>query len=360
MAFKWGLPILHRHLFKSFSNVNPVMSLSSYALQYKECGDPNVVLEKVEYETSENVQSNQVLIKMLAAPINPADINMIQGKYGKKAKLPAIGGNEGVAEVIKTGSSVKDLKVGSWVIPTAEDGTWKTHAVYTEDKLLKIDETLPLVSAATIYVNPCTAYRMLKDFENLKEGSTVIQNGANSAVGQAVIQIAKHFKINTINVIRDRPNVESLKSYLTNLGATHVVVENELRSPLMADIFKSIPKPALAFNCVGGKSAAELMRQMTDKGTVVTYGAMSKQPLMINTGHLIFNDLRIRGFWMTKWKEVHTKEEVEKMLKEITSIIKTGLLKPPTNRMVKLDNFKDAVAKSMESYVTEKQILVME
>ncbi|GFT45936.1 enoyl-[acyl-carrier-protein] reductase, mitochondrial, partial [Nephila pilipes] len=133
MAFKWALPTLHRQLFRTLINVNPAMGLSSYALQYKECGDPNVVLEKVEYETCEDLQSDQVLIKMLAAPINPADINMIQGKYGKKAKLPAIGGNEGVAKVLKIGSSVKDLKVGSWVIPIAEDGTWRTYGVYSEE-----------------------------------------------------------------------------------------------------------------------------------------------------------------------------------------------------------------------------------
>lgn len=79
-----------------------------------------------------------------------------------------------------------------------------------------------------IAVNPCTAFRMIKDFENV-EGGSIIQNGANSGVGQAVIQIAKHLKINTINVIRDRPNLEALKSYLMSLGATYVVTENELR-----------------------------------------------------------------------------------------------------------------------------------
>ncbi|KAF8783028.1 Enoyl-[acyl-carrier-protein] reductase like protein [Argiope bruennichi] len=308
-----------RHLSKTVRNMSA--SLSSYAIQYKELGDPNIVLEKVEHEVYESLQSNEILIKMLASPINPADINMIQGKYGKKPKLPAIGGYEGVAKVIKVGSSIKNLQVGSWVIPVADnEGIWKHYGVYTEDLLIKIDETLPLNSAATLWVNPPTAYRMLKDFEDLKEGSTVIQNGANSAVGQAVIQIAKHFKINTINVIRDRPNVESLKSYLTDLGATHVVVENELRSPIMADIFKNIPKPVLGLNCVGGKSAAELIRHMTDGGTLVSYGAMSKQPLMINTGSLIFNDIRLRGFWMTKWKDVHSKEEAEQMINEITNI----------------------------------------
>jgi trans-2-enoyl-CoA reductase len=38
-------------------------------------------------------------------------------------------------------------------------------------------------------VNPPTAYRMLKDFVKLNPGDTVIQNGANSAVGRNVIQV---------------------------------------------------------------------------------------------------------------------------------------------------------------------------
>ncbi|CAL1271509.1 unnamed protein product [Larinioides sclopetarius] len=354
MAYLSGVSLTLRHISKTFRI--STSSLSSYALQYKELGDPSTVLEKVQHEVSENLQSNEILIKMLASPVNPADINMIQGKYGKKPKLPAIGGYEGVAKVVKVGSSVKNLQVGSWVIPVADnDGIWKYYGIYPEDLLIKVDETLPLSSAATLWVNPSTAYRMLKDFVDLKEGSTVIQNGANSAVGQAVIQIAKHFKINTINVIRDRPNVESLKSYLADLGATHIVVENELR-----DIFKSIPKPALGLNCVGGKSAAELIRHMADGGTLVTYGAMSKQPLMMNSGSLIFNDIISRGFWMTKWKNTHSKEEVQQMIHELTSIVKKGQLKPPTHRFVKFDNFKEAIAKAMEPFVTEKQILSME
>lgn len=77
------------------------LNLSGYAITYKEYGDPCTVLEKVEYEVPETLQSGQVLLKMLAAPVNPADINMIQGKYALKPKLPAVGGNEGVAEIIK-------------------------------------------------------------------------------------------------------------------------------------------------------------------------------------------------------------------------------------------------------------------
>lgn len=87
--------ILFSRLNQKFAN------LSGYAITYKEYGDPCNVLQKVEYEVPETLQSNQVLLKMLAAPINPADINMIQGKYALKPKLPAVGGNEGVAEIMK-------------------------------------------------------------------------------------------------------------------------------------------------------------------------------------------------------------------------------------------------------------------
>lgn len=63
------------------------------------------------------------MVKLNAAPINPADINMIEGNYGelpgtKRQSLPAVGGNEGVGVVVEVGSQVTNLKVNERVIPT--------------------------------------------------------------------------------------------------------------------------------------------------------------------------------------------------------------------------------------------------
>ena len=102
--------------------------------------------------------------------------------------------------------------------------------------------------------------RMLKDFENLKEGDVVIQNAANSSVGQAVIQIAKELGLRTINIVRQRDNMEMLIAKLQNLGGTHVVTDEFLRSQAMKDLMKNLPKPKLALNCVGGKVVAELVK----------------------------------------------------------------------------------------------------
>lgn len=70
---------------------------------------------------------------------------------------------------------------------------------------------------------------MLRDFVNLKPGDVVIQNGGNSACGQNVIQICRINNLISVNVVRDRPEINGLKSYLESLGADYVLTEEELR-----------------------------------------------------------------------------------------------------------------------------------
>lgn len=145
----------------------------------------------------------------------PRTLHQIEGVYSIKPPLPAIGGNEGVAVVEAVGPDIAPehaVNVGSWVIPSqAAFGTWRTHAVCAAADVTPIpneDRAVSVDDAATLSVNPCTAYRMLKDFAHggrgVAPGDVVIQNAATSGVGTAVIQIAKAMGVKTINVIRDR------------------------------------------------------------------------------------------------------------------------------------------------------------
>ncbi|KAL8220432.1 UNVERIFIED_CONTAM: hypothetical protein K2H54_045707 [Gekko kuhli] len=303
-----------------------------------------------------------VHVRMLAAPINPSDINMIQGSYAVVPDFPAVGGNEGVGQVVQTGSDVTSLKPGDLVIPAdAGLGTWRTEAVFEEGKLLKMPSDIPLLSAATLGVNPCTAFRMLSDFVTLKPGDSVIQNAANSGAGQAVIQIAAAKGIKTINVIRDRPNLQELVDRLKSIGADHVITEEALRKPETKDLFQKIPKPLLALDAVGGKSATEMLRHLEHKGTMVTYGGMSKQPVTIPMTALIFKDIRLRGFWMTQWKRdnAQNKEKLSGMIAELCTLIRKGQLTAPACHEVPLADYQIALKASMTPYVTAKQILRM-
>ncbi|XP_075409364.1 enoyl-[acyl-carrier-protein] reductase, mitochondrial [Tenrec ecaudatus] len=329
------------------------------ALVYEHHGDPAKVVELKNLELTA-MGGSDVHVKMLAAPVNPADINMIQGNYGLLPTLPAVGGNEGVGQVVAVGSNVTGVKPGDWVIPTnAGLGTWQTEAVFHEEALISVPRDIPLQSAATLSVNPCTAYRMLMDFEQLQPGDSVIQNAANSGVGQAVIQLAAALGLRTINVVRDRPDIQKLTDKLKRLGAEHVVTEEELRKPDMKNIFKAIPQPRLALNCVGGKSSTELLRQLAPGGTMVTYGGMAKQPVTASVSLLIFKDLRLRGFWLSQWKKAHSAEQFKELILTLCDFIHRGQLAAPAYSEVPLQDYQQALEASMRPFVSSKQILTM-
>jgi len=95
---------------------------------------------------------------------------------------------------------------------------------------------------------------MLNDFMALEAGDWVVQNGANSAVGEAVIQIAAAKGLKTVNLVRDRPNIEELKQRLHAIGATQVLTYDDLADKTIREKLKEWTGGRgirLGLNCVG-------------------------------------------------------------------------------------------------------------
>lgn len=101
----------------------------------------------------DELKGNGVHVKMLAAPINPADLNMVEGSYALLPALPAVAGNEGVGVVERVGADVKNLAVGDLVIAGAAGlGTWRTQGVFAADKLLKVPKDVKPGALASVCV----------------------------------------------------------------------------------------------------------------------------------------------------------------------------------------------------------------
>ncbi|GLT33842.1 hypothetical protein SLA2020_084000 [Shorea laevis] len=328
---------------RAFSSL---MSPPSKAVVYENHGSPDAVTRVIELPPVE-VKENQVCVKMLAAPINPSDINRIEGVYPVRPQVPAVGGYEGVGEVYSVGSAVKDLSPGDWVIPSPPSfGTWQTYIVKEQDVWHKINKGSPMEYAATITVNPLTALRMLEDFTTLNSGDSIVQNGATSIVGQCIIQLARFRGIHNINIIRDRPGLDEVQEKLKALGADEVFTESQLEVKNVKGLLSSIPEPALGFNCVGGNAASLVLKFLRMGGTMVTYGGMSKKPITVSTSSFIFKDLSLKGFWLQKWLTSDKAKECRSMIDYLLCLAREGKLKYQME-LVPFDNFHTALDKAL-------------
>ncbi|CEO99213.1 enoyl-[acyl-carrier-protein] reductase [Plasmodiophora brassicae] len=318
--------------------------VSGEAALYRAHGEPEKVIS-VEHVQMEQPGPHDLIIKFLASPINPADINMIEGVYPVKPATPAVGGNEGVAVVEHKGRAVKSFNRGDWVIPARPGlGTWRTRAVVPEWDLAHVPNDIPLDAAAMLAVNPASAYRMLQDFVTLLPGDYIIQNAANSTVGKCVIQLAKHMGVKTINVVRDREDLDSVKEDLDDLGADFVVTESLLAGKDYAREFAKVPKPVLALNAVGGPSATNIARALAPNGTLVTYGGMSKKPVTLPTGLLIFQNIVSRGFWLSRWTENTAPIDRDTMIMHLASLIREGRLKVGPSKRISFTDLPATLA----------------
>jgi trans-2-enoyl-CoA reductase len=319
------------------------MSKTFKAAVYETHGNPAEVLRVVDCPWPQP-GPNEVVVKMSAAPINPADLNSIEGKYAIKATLPATPGMEGAGVVIEVGSAVRDLAVGTQVILPHSFGTWREVAVSTADKLVAAPIEIEPIQAAMLKVNPITAWRMLHDFVSLRPGDWLIQNAANSGAGQCVIQIARELGYRTVNVVRRAELVEELRA----LGGDVVVVDGESVRDEVAAATERAPI-RLALNAVGGENALRVAKCLASDGTMVTYGAMSLEPLCLPNGMLIFKNLRFTGFWVNKWYDAATPEQRSETFAPLFDLAKRGLLRTKVEKTYPLSEAKAAVAHASQN-----------
>src|SRR5438309_6174353 len=187
-------------------------------------------------------------------------------------------------------------------------------------------------------INPLTAWRLLHDYVELKRQDWVSQNAANSAAGRAVIQIARERGIRTVNIVRREELVEELRME----GGDVVLIDGEALRDEVKESTGGAPI-RLGLNAVGGDSALRLMNCLAPGGTLVTYGAMSLQPLKVPNGLLIFKDLRFRGIWINKWYDNATPAERMAAFNPIFEMAGRGLLQTKVEKSYPLTEIKAAV-----------------
>lgn len=327
--------------------------------EYRKRGPvPQDVIEAVPFETPE-LTEGQVLLEMLAAPINPSDVLTLTGEYGMLPPLPAVGGNEGVARVVEHGPGVTGPELGQTVLLPIGIGSWATHMVAEAKSLVPLPDDADPIQLSMITVNPPTASLMLSEFVDLEDGDWVIQNAANSGVGSYLIALARARGLKTVNVVRR----ESLVEPLLAAGADVVLVDGMADGESLAKRVKTATGGAqikLGIDAVGGSATARLGEALGDGATLVNYGGMSGEPCALSPKVIIFKDVTVRGFWLAKWFRTASPERQKKVFGEIIGLIASGRLSAPIHATYSVKDIKEAVAVAASGERNGKVVLVNE
>lgn len=308
-------------------------------VRYHQQGKPSDVLEVVE--VSPRAPSyGEVRVEVLSAPIHNADVLQIMGLYGRDPDLPATPGGEGVGRVIEVGEGVTSLAVGQSVFITM-GSTWAQEVTASATAFIPLpdgdrDQLAMLVSS------PATAHLLLENYAELRDGDWVIQTAANSAVGSAVVQMARARGLRTINVVRREEVVDDLKA----LGADVVLVGSHNLGERVAKATGGA-SATLALDAIGGPVFSELVDALGMGGTLVSYSQVVHEPAALAPAALIFKQIAINGFWLSQWFAEAADADKKALFGALIPMIAGGQLTLAVDSSYTLDQLGEAVERSM-------------
>jgi len=286
--------------------------------QYERRGPvPQDVIEAVEFEAP-SLEAGQVLLEVVAAPINPSDFLTLTEEYGQLPPLPAIGGREGVGRVAELGPDAGELAVGQLVLLPRGSGTWCTHVVAVAAQLQPLGEADPL-QLSMMAINPPTAALLLSEFVRLGPGDWVIQNAADSAVGLYLVELAGYRGCRTVNVVRR----QDAAAVVRDIGAEVVLVDGE-------DVAERVVEATgaaairLGIDAVSGAATGRLADCLCESATLVSYGRMSGEPSAVQPDAFVFGDLTLRGFWLVNWFRRTPEQRRRALVDELARLIIAG------------------------------------
>ena len=261
-------------------------------------------------------------LDVLAATINPADLLLLEGRYGTRPPPPFIPGAEAVCRVREGGAEVQGFAAGDLVIPFAGQ-CWAERMTAKAGGVVKLDPGIDLDQAAMLKANPATALAMLEDLVTLQPGDWVAQNAANSAVGVHVVKIAGALGLKTFNVVRREAAAARLRARGADAGVVHDG-GGALEAP------EGMPEGArLAFDAIGGGATDALAGIMADGGTIANYGLLSGEPCRIDSHHLVFRRMTLRGFWLADWYGTVARDVLTARYAQLMGWLEEGVVGAP-------------------------------
>lgn len=302
------------------------------AVVVHEYGGPEVL--KLEDVPRPEPKENEVLVRVIAAGVNPADPLIVSGKYAKEfgTHLPLTPGYDIAGIVEKTGTKITRFKPGDAVYGyVLWGGGWAEFAVATEGEVSPKPESLSFIAAAAVPLTALTAWQALIDAARLSAGQTVLIHGGSGGVGTMAIQMAKARGARVI-ATASTPNQDLLKELGADVAIDYTKTKFE-------DVAKDVD---VVLDSAGKDTLARSYAVVKKGGFVATLVSRLDQAELDKHG--------IRG------ASIAVKPNAQE-LAEITQLIEARKIKPVVTRMLSLSDAVKALEQAATHHTRGKMVV---
>ena len=304
------------------------------------------------------LKRGQVLVRIEAAPCNPSDLLLLQGKYGSLKKLPTVPGWEGAGTVVASGGG----PLAWWLMGKRvacgqqedRDGTWAQYVVANAAECIPLKRQLCMEQAASLIVNPLTAMGLL---ETARRGGhrAAVQTAGASQLGRMLVAMASELNFPVINVVRREAQVELLKS----MGAAHVLNSSDDDFVERIGAIAAELQATAALEAIGGEMTGTLFNVLPEGSTVFVYGALSEAACdNIDPIELIFHGKTVTGFYLGVWLRERGSLNVLRAASRAQKMLVDGRIETKVQRTVSLEEAVDGLRQYV-NHMTDGKLLMM-
>lgn len=293
------------------------------------------------------LRDDDVLVRVHAAGVNVLDTKIRSGEFKLilPYRMPLVLGHDVAREVVRVGPRVRRFRPGDEVYARADDrriGTFAEYIAIREGSLARKPVNLSMEEAASLPLVALTAWQVLVEVAQLKKGQKVFIQAGSGGVGTVAIQLAKHLGA-FVATTTGTKNVEWVKA----LGADVVIDYRQ------QDFAAELRDCDVVLNSLGGDELKKSLRVLRPGGHLISISGPPTPAFATRQGlawpirqviRLLSHGIRkAAGRRGLTYSFVFMRADGDQ-LRELTSLIESGVLRPTIDRIFPLDATADALA----------------
>jgi NADPH:quinone reductase-like Zn-dependent oxidoreductase len=293
------------------------------------------------------VRDDDVLIRIHAASINPLDTKTRSGEFKLilPYRLPLILGNDMAGTVVRVGARVRNFKPGDEVYARPDDdriGTFSEFIAVKESSLALKPANLGMVEAASVPLAALTAWQVLVETAKLKKGQKVLIHAGSGGVGTIAIQLAKHLGA-FVATTTSTANIGWVKA----LGADVVI---DYKQQDFATVLRGYD---VVLNSLGTNELNKSLQVLKPGGHLISISGPPTPTFAVARGLAwpLQQVLRLLSFGIRRKARKNGGEYSfvfmradGAQLREITSLIESGAIRPVVDKVFPLQDAHRALA----------------